>query len=89
MRNPTPEEEHRLMQAKKAMAGSMLAVGDRYELSGPELLALCAFVTGAVLAQQDQRTMTVRQAMDLVSRNIAAGHAAVEPEVPSGDGAPN
>ena len=82
----TPEREKKLMQAKDAIAGEMKGWCDRFDLTAPELLALCAYMTGACIANQDQRTMTSEKAMEIVSRNIEVGNASAISEVLSASG---
>lgn len=71
-----PREE-KMMKAKAALSGEMKAWADKFDLSGSEVLALCAYMTGAAIAMQDQRSMTRDLAMEIVTRNIEAGNAAV------------
>lgn len=66
----------KLDQAKRAVMMEMKRQADLHALSQEDVLALCAFMTGAVIAGQDQRKMTPRQAMALVSLNIEAGNRA-------------
>ena len=73
----TPEREKKLMRAKKALAGDMRKWCDKYDLTDREALALCAYVTGAAIAMQDQRITTSKLAMEIVLRNIEAGNASV------------
>lgn len=82
----TPEREAKLMKAKAALAGELQAWADRFELSAQEVLALCAYMTGAAVAMQDQRSMTRDRAMEVVIRNIEAGNATVIQELLSEKG---
>lgn len=75
------EREAKLMRAKAALAGDMKKWCDEYDLTSSELLSLCAYMTGACIANQDQRTMTRERAMDVVIKNIEAGNAAVIAEL--------
>lgn len=59
----------RLMQA----AQDELRQGD---VSGPELLAIMAFVTGGIIAHQDDKVLTPQTAMVIVNSNIANGNSA-------------
>ncbi|MEB3421895.1 hypothetical protein ACFSDD_09150 [Salipiger marinus] len=81
--------EKRLMEAKTALARDMQAWCERFDLSQVEALALCAHITGAAIAMQDQRIMTPEKAMEIVSRNIEAGNAAAVSVVASADGRRN
>lgn len=45
-------------------------------LSALDILAVCAQITGMVIAFQDQRAVTSGQAMAIVTANIEAGNAA-------------
>lgn len=44
-------------------------------LGSEEILAIIANMVGKLVALQDQRTMSVRMAMDIVSKNIEQGNA--------------
>lgn len=70
----TAEREKRLTAAKLEMSREMARISDRLDMSREEVLALCAFLTGAAIATQDQRKMTPEQAMEVVNRNIIAGN---------------
>lgn len=84
----TPAREKKLMEAKAALAGDLKAWCERFDLTSGEALALCAFVTGACVANQDQRNMSPAQAMEIVARNIEAGNAAAVAELQSVGGRP-
>lgn len=47
------------------------------KLSSEELLAVAANMLGKLVALQDQRTMTIDRAMEIVSRNIQYGNSQV------------
>lgn len=71
------DREKRLMEAKADLAGQMKAWCDRHNLTSAEALALCAYITGAAIAQQDQRAMTGEMALQIVMANIEAGNQSV------------
>lgn len=68
------DREKRLMEAKADLAGQMQAWCDRHNLTSDEALALCAYITGVAIAQQDQHTMTGEMAIQIVIANIEAGN---------------
>ncbi|MEC7161164.1 MAG: hypothetical protein VXW57_05060 [Pseudomonadota bacterium] len=84
----TPEREAKLMEAKAALAADVKTWCERHDLTSVEVLALCAFVTGAAIANQDQRAITPARAMEIVRRNIEAGNAAAISEVMSANKSP-
>jgi hypothetical protein len=43
-------------------------------LDASEMLALCAHLTGQMIALQDQRKLTPAEAMELVGKNIEKGN---------------
>lgn len=75
------EREKRLAEAKADLAGQMKAWCDRHDLSSADALALCAYITGAAVAQQDQRVMTPEMALQIVIANIEAGNQMVISEL--------
>jgi hypothetical protein len=66
-----------LDDAKRAVMTEMKRQADLHNLSDLDVLALCAFMTGAVVALQDQRKMTPAQALEFVGVNIEAGNRSV------------
>lgn len=44
------------------------------ELDAKEVLAIAAHTVGQIIAMQDQRTMTIEIAMEIVARNIEIGN---------------
>lgn len=58
----------------EAMYQELLVVLGKYDLPAKELLAVTSNMVGKILAMQDQRTMTVAGAMEIVSRNIEEGN---------------
>ncbi len=47
------------------------------KLDSSEMLALAAYLTGQILALQDQRKMTAERGLAIISANIEAGNAHV------------
>jgi len=80
---PTPEME----AARQAMIAAIRPYADA--LGGHGMLACAAYTVGQLIALQDQRTMTSRMALDLVSANIEAGNQAAMAEVKSAGGTAN
>lgn len=60
----------------QAMHKELTSVLKKYadEMSAEEILALTAQLVGQTLALQDQRTMTMERAWDIIGRNIEAGN---------------
>lgn len=54
------------------------------DISGPDMLALLAFITGSAIAMQDSKVMTSELCLKLVSNNIEAGNAAAIAQVAFG-----
>ena len=77
----TPEKEALLLRVKVELAATLRAICDQHQLSKPDLLALLAYMTGAAIAHQDQRTMTPTMALKIVSDNIEAGNQAAQERV--------
>ncbi len=73
--------EKKLMEAKADLAGQMKVWCDKHALTSDEALALCAYMTGAAIANQDQRSMTRDMAMQIVIANIEAGNQRVIDEL--------
>jgi len=82
----TREREARLMEAKADLAGQMKVWCDRHALTSDEALALCAYMTGAAIAYQDQRKMTKELVWRVIADNIEAGNQAAMAEVMSAGG---
>ena len=78
----------KLMKAKAALAQGMKEWCEKFDLTSDEALALCAFITGAAIANQDQRVMTPNMAMDIVIKNLEAGNQAAIAELFSAGGTP-
>lgn len=58
----------------------------KHNLTAPEMLALSAYLTGQLIAMQDQMTMTPDMAMELVATNIEAGNKHVIDELMNSKG---
>jgi len=65
------------------MFQEVIAVVRKYSdnMSSEEMLAVFANITGKVLAMQDQRTMTVPMAMEIIAQNIEAGNQQMQEEL--------
>lgn len=50
-------------------------------LSGVEMLAIAANMVGKLIALQDQRTMTLEKAMEIVNENVLLGNQQVIAEI--------
>jgi hypothetical protein len=63
--------------AHRAFRDDMIALLRKHAASLParEMLALVGHLAGQVIALQDQRTMTARQAMELLGKNVEIGNA--------------
>lgn len=83
LRDQPDHEEHekKLMEAKADLAGQMGVWCDKHNLTKADALALCAYMTGAAIANQDQRIMTGDMAMQIVIANIEAGNKMVIDEL--------
>lgn len=70
MKSSSPSAAH------QAFRDDMLTVLRRHggSLSAQEMLAVAAYTVGQLIALQDQRTMTAKMAMDVVTANIEAGN---------------
>jgi hypothetical protein len=88
-RQITPDEERRLMAAKKEIGDVLKRACDNHGLSGMELLGLMAFMTGSAMAFQDQRKVTAEMCWELIAANIEAGNAQAMMAVTSVEGRPN
>ena len=77
MADDGPERQAVLMEAKAALTQDIQAWADKFALTPEEVLALCAYITGSVIAVQDQRTMTQDRALEIVRANMKAGNVAV------------
>ncbi len=76
----------RVQKAKNRIMEAAREIGD--ELSPEEWLATFAWITGAMVAMQDQRTMTPARAMQIVSRNVKTGNAQAMAETAGAGGLP-
>lgn len=67
----------------QAFYRDLLALFDKYagKLPADVMLALSASATGAIIAMQDQRTMTNDRAMQIVMMNIVSGNEHVVDQV--------
>lgn len=72
----TPMKNVEPTNAQKAFRHAMLDVMKAHgaDLPADQLLAVAAHLVGQLVAMQDQRTMTPRMAMDVVSMNIERGN---------------
>lgn len=70
MRIVGPTEKH------KEFRDELIAVLRRHgsELDASEMLAIVAYLVGQLVAMQDQRRVTSKMVMELVSANIEAGN---------------
>ena len=75
MRLATLEEQDRIMAVKQRVIASIQSEMISGEVSKEEALCLFAYVTGMLIAFQDQTKMTGIQAMEIVGMNIEAGNA--------------
>lgn len=66
--------EQRHHEAKARLMEAVGAEIARAELSGPEVLALLASMTGMAIAYQDQATMHPTRAMAIVMENVKLGN---------------
>lgn len=67
---------HQAQPAHKEFNDAMIEVmrGFQDRLSGLEMLAIASHFVGALIAAQDQRSITPAQAMQLVAKNIEMGN---------------
>ena len=86
MKKATKEQQDRMMLVNQRLISGMQKELTSGEISKSEALCLFAYVTGMLIAMQDQRTMRPEQAMDLVSENIAQGNKAAIESLFSGPG---
>ncbi len=73
LRTLTGADLARVEKAKNRIMEAAREIGD--ELSPEEWLATFAWITGAMIAVQDQRKMTPALAMQVVSQNMESGNA--------------
>lgn len=72
MKTIIADERHEA--AKARLMEAVAAEHARAELSGPEVLALLAQMTGMAIAYQDQTTMHPVKAMVIVMENVKLGN---------------
>ncbi len=74
MRKSTDEEQERIFTVKAKLLNGIKEEIEAGSVTKPELLCLMAHITGMLIAMQDQRTMTPKHAMELVTANIQQGN---------------
>jgi len=75
-KKPSQETQDKLMSVKQRLMESIQHEIKSGEITNFEILSLMAYMTGMVLAMQDQRKMTPAQGMEIVSKNVEAGNRA-------------
>ena len=69
---------HKTKEEHEATYQELLALINKHpDVTPPELLAIAANLVGKLIAMQDQRTMTLKVAMDIVTKNIEMGNQQV------------